>query len=367
MKAVSKRRPADYVEPRLSDARIERMWSGIRSGKPAASHRSRWWLVAVAALLIGCVAILVAQPWSTQPESALARAEPASKRSDVWLATGISGKTHRFADGSQVDLAPATQVRVDHAGTKDIQLRLERGRINVRVPAVAGRQVVVAAGPAEMLTDAGHLEVELEMRPDSGPSLRVAVEAGRVDVRSADGGQHLAALGSGQTWTNAKLSDDVPVQKTPGPATVATAPSAPSATVPAVPVPAPSANASKPAELLAAAQRHRRSGDPAAAADAYERLRREHPSDARAGLAAFELARIRLDQLGDARGALRAFDAALASGKGGFFVEDAAAGRVRALSKLGDMSRCEKARKAFLKAHAKSPHTAAVRGLCKPR
>lgn len=360
MKVVPNKRVADYVEPRLSSASIERMWSQIETGTPSSSPPSRWWLVAAAAVFIGLI-VGVLRPWSTQQAPAVAAPEPpAPNHAETWLATSAHSRTYPLGNAGELKLAPATQVRLDR-GEREIRLRLERGRIDCNVS--AGSSIVVHAGPAEMQTQAAGAErtafhVELEMRPEQGPTLRVEVDGGQLELRNAANGERLALLGAGQTWTNVKLSDDEPLPS-PKPAPTPTvvkqlAPPQPSATP-----------ASDPAGLLASAQRHRSDGDLAAAAADYDRLRREHPGDARAGLAAFELARLRLDQLGDPQGALDAFDAALTSGKGGFFVEDAEAGRVRALAKLKDEARCSKARAAFLRAHPKSPHAAEVRRLCK--
>ncbi|MEZ4370056.1 MAG: hypothetical protein R3B07_04495 [Polyangiaceae bacterium] len=357
MKVVAKKRVADYVEPRLSEASIERMWTTIEAGERTKSSVSAWWMLPAAAAL-ALIAMGVLRPWSEERPAVVATPEPpASNHAETWLATGTQGKTYPLGNGGLLKLAPATQVRLDR-GEREIRLRLERGRIDCDVS--AGNSVSVHAGPAEMQSQAGAtaFHVELEMRPEEGPMLRVGVDAGQLEVKNESTGERLALLGEGQTWTNVKLSDEAP-SPTPKPA-----PQPP--VVKQTPPVHPSAEpASDPAALLASAQQHRKDGDPAAAAADYDRLRREHPADARAGLAAFEAGRIRLEQLGDARGALTAFDAALTSGKGGFFVEDAEAGRIRALAKLKEEPRCSEARAAFLKAHPQSPHAAEVRRLCK--
>ena len=192
--------------------------------------------------------------------------------------------------------------------------------------------------------------------------LRVGVQRGQVTVTREADSERVALLGAGQTWTNVKLANDVPA-----PIVSSSTPQPKPTQLPTAPSTADPEPDSDPAQLLAAALRHRRVGNSAAAAAEYDRLRREHPGDARAGLAAFELARLRLDQLSDARGALEAFDAALSSGKGGFFVEDAQAGRIRALSRLRERGRCVAAQSALLKAHPESPHAAEVRRLCNTR
>lgn len=361
MRAVGKKRIADYVEPRLSDASIERMWAGIQAESDKAAPVSRWWWAAAAAVLVG-VGLVAFRTWSGRAEKAIvAEPEPSAAAQEVWLATGARGKSYPLGDAGRVELGPDTQVRVDRVGAHEIRLRLERGRIDCHVPALGQRRVVVRAGPSQMETTRAEFHVELKMRPQQGPVLRVGVDAGQVEVDNESSGEQLAKLGSGQTWTNDKLADDELAPTAPEPT-----PRKSSTVVAPAPPPAVSAHlTSDAAELFVSAEQHRRDGDPAAAAADYDRLVREHASDARAGLAAFELARIRLEDLGDPRGALEAFDAALASGKGGFFADDAEAGRVRALSRLHEPRRCSAARAAFLEAHPDSPDVAEVRALCK--
>ena len=364
MKAVEEKRLADYVEPAMSEARIERIWAGVEVGSAQASRGPARWRLGLAVVAAAAVAVMVLRPWASQETRAVvvSAEPPAARVSEAWLATGAQKRSYPLGKKSHVELGPETQVRVDRS-RDEVRLRLERGSLKCSV-AAGPERVVVHAGPAEIVTGQGgaELDVELEMRPGQGPMLRVGVDAGSAEVLQESSHERLAKLGAGQTWTNVKLAADGPEPAQP------TAPRAAPIKTPLPPAPpASAATTSDAAELLAAAQRHRREGNAAAAAVEYDRLRKRHPGDARAGLAAFELARLRLDQLGDARGALEAFDAALGSGKGGFFVEDAKAGRVRALSKLGDSARCSRERDAFLKAHPKSPHAAQVRQLCKAR
>lgn len=362
MKSVTKKRVADYVEPTLSPASVERMWSGISAGGQAAPAPARgWWLAAACLLLAGGSFFALTSPAS--PPARVASEPPPAAPVESWLATGAQGQAYPLGNGISVELAPETQVRVDRSSPTELRLRLERGRISCDVP--TDQALVVQAGTAHMATRQARFEVELEMRPALGPTLRVGVETGRVTVHSqsngAADGEQLATLSAGQSWTNAQLASDAPPPPLPASDPVATP--KPPALSPPGQIPTASAVAAGAAELLAEAQQQRRAGNARAAADAYDRLRRQHPADARAGLAAFESARIRLDQLNDATGALEAFDAALASGKAGFFAEDAAAGRVRALSALSQ-PRCVEAQSAFLKTYPKSPHAAAVRRLC---
>jgi TolA-binding protein len=87
-----------------------------------------------------------------------------------------------------------------------------------------------------------------------------------------------------------------------------------------------------PAELFERAGVARRAGAPEALG-LYERLLREHPGSAEAGLARAIVARLRLDR-GDLTEALRGFDSYLGQG-GGALGEEALAGRAMTLGRMG--------------------------------
>jgi tetratricopeptide (TPR) repeat protein len=110
----------------------------------------------------------------------------------------------------------------------------------------------------------------------------------------------------------------------------------------------------------------RAEGRPKAAAEVYGKIVRLHPADARAALAALELARIRLDALGDPAGALAALDTAARIQPRGALRREIDARRVEALQATGDLSGCRSARDAFLRAHATDPLASLVAGRCSP-
>jgi TolA-binding protein len=133
--------------------------------------------------------------------------------------------------------------------------------------------------------------------------------------------------------------------------------------------PAPVVVTSRPAtgppsaqELFEKGNIARQAGDAAGAASAYADLLRHHPSDARAGLAAFELGRLKMDQLGDTRGAI--VNLQRAASASGAFREDALARLVRAHDTMGDTARCARAKDSYLTSYPSGVHAGAVRKAC---
>jgi hypothetical protein len=118
--------------------------------------------------------------------------------------------------------------------------------------------------------------------------------------------------------------------------------------------------------LFEQANAARLAGRASEAAAAFDELRLRHPTDTRAGYAAFMLGRIRLNSLDDANGAVEAFTFALAHPGGGFFREDAEARRVEALAKAGRTLECCQARDRFLASHPGAVRAALVAKQCDP-
>ena len=127
---------------------------------------------------------------------------------------------------------------------------------------------------------------------------------------------------------------------------------------------APEANASPAVALLERARVAAQSGREREAASTYEALLRDHPRDARAGLAAFELARLRMDRLGDPRGALRPLRIAITRGLRASYREDAMARLTEAYLATDNTQACQDARRRYLRAYPSGVHAAQVRARC---
>src|SRR5262249_12977733 len=189
----------------------------------------------------------------------------------------------------------------------------------------------------------------------------VTVEEGVVEAETGRGAEP-TRIRAGETWSTEQhteppavsataMPNSAPQETDPKPPPAATPPAAieHSATVSAA------AHANKPAptarELVESANVARQGGDARGAAASYEALLHRYPSDARAGLAAFELGRLKMDQLGDTRGAVAALQRAVAGAPGSAFREDALARLVAAYATLGNGEACERTRRAYLETY----------------
>lgn len=372
MKAVPpKRAPAHIVEPRLDEARIEQMWESIanavdaQSSQPAHSSRSshspapvRSWSVGVYAL-VAAVALLVVFG------VVFLRRPAANPIAGLIVETHEAGQSIALPDGSALAIAPRTRLRVVAAGADDVRVRLEHGTITCDVVPARARRFVVEAGATEVEVKGTRFDVEVgDAVTGTSPSVAVRVERGAVEVRDGERAS-VANLKSGESWASHVVAP-APLREPPS----AAPPPAPEPAPPPEPAPAISGTNRRSApspsarELFEQADAAQLDGHPAEAAASFDALRRKYPSDARAGLASYQLARIRLRKLGDPRGAAEAFSFALAHDPSGAFREDAAAGLVEALERAGDGPGCRRAKTDFLARHPSSPLAASVGARC---
>jgi len=130
-----------------------------------------------------------------------------------------------------------------------------------------------------------------------------------------------------------------------------------------LPAPPSSVRGSEPesqssAELFAAANQLRRTGQDAQAIQTFHRLQRVFPTSGEAAVSHATLGSLLL-QRGDAQAALSQFDRYVAHG--GPVLEEALAGRARALARLGDGARERGAWQALLARFPRSVHAARAR------
>jgi hypothetical protein len=346
MKVLHTARPADHVRPKLTEARVERMWAVVEQAQQrrvAERPALRWAMVGSLAAAACILLVVLLRSWAP-----IAGGDRAVARGDTF-ATDTGGRHVTLPDGSLLAMGHATRLEVVRITDDEVRLRLERGVLTCDVPRLDKRRFVVEAGGTEIAVMGTRFSVELAPGAEAGPELSVSVERGLVQVRR-DEQTVMATLGPGQTWASQKPAEPA--------ASAQTAASVPSPETP------PLLGAR---ELMDRANAARVAGRPADAAREYARLSERFPGDARAGLAAFELGRIRLTSLNDPRGALEAFRFALSHQRGGFFAEDAEAGIVESLHRIGDTGACAEARDAFLERHAQSPHVRRLRPMCTSR
>jgi transmembrane sensor len=246
-------------------------------------------------------------------------------------------------------------------------LDLDRGRVDCDITHRPGRHFSVNAAGVQVRVKGTRFGVELTPGRDR---VDVDVERGLVEV-TWEGGSQRRDLAAGERWSielkhpeRTHQADAAVASAQPSAPDAGEAESAPSSS-PRPPSAQPTHDAMPGArELLDLGNAARRAGDVAGAARAYEQLLSAHPTDGRAGLAAFELGRLRMDRLGDVQGAISALQKAVMMAPGAGFREDAMARLVQAYAAAGATERCRSAQSAYLKSYPGGVHASAVSRQC---
>lgn len=363
--------PSRYVQPEITDARVNRLWGNVSARLDARPGRV-WRRLLVGTALVAAVAgaafvaktQLLPVPGAERAVLAEAKLETASDALAVTL-----------VDGSKVLLASRTELQVRGNQPSNVALSLTRGKVECDVTHRADRKFTVVAGDVQVRV----VGTKFTVQTTSGdnPRVEVSVLRGVVEVMSNRRPGIVARVAAGQSWIqNPELGGLSPSAQPPSglpaappnddeqPApTGSEKPDAPS-TAPAASVPAAGPSAR---ELFEKAGENRRAGDARAAARAYEELLRLHPSDGRASLSAFELGRLRMDRLSDPAGAISALERALALNVGPSFREDALARLVSVYASQGNFAACGRARDRYLASYPSGVHASAVASRCGSR
>ncbi len=361
--------PSKYVKVDVSPARVARVWSGVSARLDAAPRGGRRWLyrgLTIVALAGAAAAVSVHFVNERHARSAWQQAA---------LETASDAMAVALDDGSRLELAAQTKVRVSGNDPLSLALELEHGRVDCDITPRPGRHFTVSAAGVDVRVKGTRFGVELAAARD-----RVAVDVSRglVEVSWNHGAEH-RDLAAGEHWSvdlasaSASSATSAPPDSTSAEPVPSAAP-APAASTPPEPETPPSASTRPSAvhapatpgarELLDLGNAARRAGDVAGATHAYEELLAAHPSDPRAGLAAFELGRLRMDRLGDTSGAISALQKAVALAPGAGFREDAMARLVDAYAAAGALDRCRAAQAAYLKSYPSGVHATAVSRQC---
>lgn len=362
--------PSRYVQPEVSDARVNRLWGNVSARLEARKGRI-WRGIALSLALSAAAlaAVFFTRSQLTSTEHAVL--------ADTKLETGGDALAVTLDDGSQVSLASRSEVRVRGNQPNAVALSLARGEVTCDVTHRENRKFTVMAGDVEVRVVGTKFTVKTT--PGDNPRVEVSVLRGVVEVVSRRRPDVIARVAAGQSWIqnpepSAASAGNAPSTAERAPATDPPAPagdgkSAAPADVKSAAAPTPSGAAAGPSarELFEKAGESRRAGDAAAAARAYEELLRLHPSDGRASLSAFELGRLRMDRLGDRAGAIAALERALASNLGPSFREDALARLVSVYAAQGNYAACGRARDRYLASYPAGVHAAAVATRCGTR
>ena len=361
--------PSRYVQPEITHARVNRLWSHVSARLEARPGRVWRRLVlgtALAGLAAGGVFAVKTQllPGAAVAERALLTEAKLETAGDALAVT--------LVDGSQVSLASRSELQVRGNQASRVALSLKRGQVMCDVTHRAERKFTVVAGDVEVRV----VGTKFSVQTTSGdnPRVEVSVLRGVVEVVSKRRPGIVARVAAGQSW----IQNPEPSAVASAPPAVTAAPvveAVPSDAEPATAETKPDAGATAPAasglavvpsarELFEKAGESRRAGDPAAAARAYEELLRLHPSDGRASLSAFELGRLRMDRLADPAGAISALERALALNIGPSFREDALARLVSVYASQGNFAACGRARDRYLASYPSGVHASAVASRC---
>lgn len=360
----------EHVRPALTEARIERQWAAIEAaGLPGAvPARSRRGVFAALALALAAGAVagvaLYAHRSPTLAEGA-------------WLESAHAEVSVRLEDGSRVELAPESQLKLVENREERVALELRSGRARFDVKRDRARPFAIEVGPAQVRVIGTRFELSRTARAGAS-TLRVAVSEGVVEVRRRDRPDEPAQrIHAGESWS-AELSERPALARSatpaprPGPqkaepepeparADVETGKRAAAPRAEAARAPEPSED---PSALFSRASLARRAGRMQDAADGYAELLQRFPSDGRAGLSAFELGRIRMDALSDPTGAIAALEQALRTGGTASFHEDALARIVVASDALGRRQACRDARARYLARYPNGVHAQVLAARC---
>jgi len=365
-----------YVRVDTSPARVERVWEGVASKLGGPPKTGRRWALRASLVAVAGAAAFVGVLVLTRPPPAVLGVVPL-----VFVEAEGSARTFDLADGSRLELAARTKLAVVGNNPASMQVDLDHGRVDCDVTPRPDRHFMVRAAGVSVRVKGTKFGVELAPARDR---VNVDVERGRVEV-TWDENAERRELAAGEHW-----SIDLK------PVTSATASATAIASTDEAPSPAPSVAAAEPAsaeisggapsaeptksaeiahpasvpgarDLLDLGNAARRAGDIAAAAHAYEQLLALHPSDGRAGLAAFELGRLKMDRLGDLQGAIQALQKAVRLAPGGALREDAMARLVDAYARAGMNDRCRSAQSSYLASYPTGVHASAVERACPKR
>jgi transmembrane sensor len=361
--------PRQFVEPTVSEARVERLWGNVSTGLKSAPSRGfapRWALLGMALVGAASAAFFVHGRLATPAASS----EPSARAvlADVKLETASDALAVTLNDGSSVQLASRSRVQVHGNQSSYVTLSLAQGEVVCDVTHREGRKFSVVAGDVEVRVVGTKFSVKTT--PGVAPRVEVNVLRGVVEVVSKRRPGIMARVAAGQTWiqnSEAVSPEPASLPSAASQSDVAVTPrvdDAPVAAASAASAPASAPAVASARELFEKAGQSRRDGDAAGAARAYEELLRLHPADGRASLSAFELGRLRMDRLADPRGAVTALERAVALNLGPSFREDALARLVSVYASQANFAACARARDRYLASYPAGVHAGAVRARC---
>lgn len=354
-------------------------------GAPTRPAGRRWLFAAAAAAAVLAMVVGIATLIGRRPLTYDVRGVARIEDRGVSAESGEPVQV-RFSDGSSFELLPGGRLRIDAATRDGARLSLLGGETVASVVHRARARWSVAAGPFEVVVigtrfgarwdaDAERLSVELHegaVEVKGGPlGAPVVVRAGqRLEVGTSPGDWRITPLGprpeeppvppvAGETASPA------PAESAPAPASAIAWPTLMSRSdFDAVVEQAQAMGVDRclsicsPANLRILADAARYTGRFDLAESSLLALRRRSPPQA--GAAAFFLGRL-YESRGRSADALRMYDQRLSEGPRGDYAEEATAGRMRMLARLGDAAKARAAAESYLRRYPGGVHAASAR------
>ncbi|MGE0791026.1 MAG: FecR domain-containing protein [Sandaracinaceae bacterium] len=179
----------DVVDVGLDEAALRDGWRRVSDGRTArARARRRTVIVGGVALAVAAALALFLVPRSD------ARLELADGRAMPARVDAEAARTVELSDGTRIELAASSALSVLTNDPGRIELVLERGSAHFDVVHTGERRWIVEAGFASVEVVGTRFTVDRDQRS-------VAVERGRVIVRSDRLPDRVRALGAGESWT----------------------------------------------------------------------------------------------------------------------------------------------------------------------
>jgi len=336
---------------RLPERSTDAQWDAIAHKRRRALHIPWRSAVGFSALAAACAIV-----WLVLPS------KEASIFEGALFQTSDAAQQVTLADGSQLQLAAHTTVRVCGAKASLMCLSLEQGRARFVVERNPKRAFIVRAEDFEVRVIGTIFTVDIEQ------GARVSVERGIVQVTA----ESVHRLVAGESWSRvpaAANDQEAPTAQKQAPTP---APARPKKTEPkmepvpaAVPIEEIEAMRERDAwnALWEAARAARKEGRSKDVERFYSQLLHDFPAHKGAALVAFELGRVRMEELQDLAGAITALERVLVLG--GPQREDAIARLVRATSALGEREKCGTYATLYAREYPQGVHAPSLAGSCK--
>ena len=347
---------SEFVPRNVSQASVNAHWAKAEArlfGAPRVSWTGRFAFAGATAVML----VVAAGWWLTRPLT-LEVGTP-------WVAAAPS--TLVLSDGSKVEVAQGGSVVLGVNAPERVELTLLSGAAKFDVAKNPQRKFVVHASAVAVEV----VGTRFRVQKDSEGQVSVEVEEGTVDVYAHGRTQRL--LAGQQSGPLALQQEAVPeVDERVSEAEEAAEPIRPTEIDEEVREPkprasikrAPKAEGSAADALFGRALAARSTRRWQLAARLAERFLKEHPTDPRAGLMAFELGRVQADQLGQREAAMDAYARAMRIDPQADFIDDLLVRWAEAAYADGDAATCAQKRDEYLKRFPRGQLRTTVQSLC---